>query len=180
MLIVQILAEEAKSGSPVAADLVPMLTTLVVFGLAFWVLSAKVWPKIMQGLDDREAKIRSGIEAAEQAKAETEAKQAEFERQLAEARDEADRERAQLRANFQQYREELKAQAEAEVTRLKARAMREIDSARTAAVTELHSESARLATAIAEKILQRQITPEDQQTLIEESLRELADQGLRV
>ncbi len=54
------------------------------------------------------------------------------------------------------------------------RAGREIDNAKRAALAELHAEAANLAAEIAGKILQREISTEDQQRLIDESLRELA------
>ena len=166
--------EATKKDSPVYLDWIPLATTLIVFGLAFAVLAVKVWPAILKGLDEREAKILSGIAAAEKAQREAEAKQAEFERQLAEAREETDRERAKMRANVQAYREELKANAETEVAKMKERAIREIDSAKYAAVTELHGQAANLASSIASRILEREINAADQQDLVAASLQEIS------
>jgi F0F1-type ATP synthase membrane subunit b/b' len=53
------------------------------------------------------------------------------------------------------------------------RATSDIEAAKSAAVAEIHSEAATLAAAMAGKILRREITPKDQQKLVEESLSEL-------
>jgi len=161
-------------GSPVYLDVIPFATALIVFGIAYFILMKVVWPKITAGLDEREEKIRSGIAAAEKAQREAEAQQAEFERQLAEAREESERERTKLRANIQAYREELRTKAEEEVSKMKERALRDIDSAKYAAVTELHGQAAQLASSIASKILEREISADDQQDLVAASLRELS------
>ena len=49
----------------------------------------------------------------------------------------------------------------------------QIKEAKETAITELHAETAMLATAIATRILQREINVDDQQSLIDDSLREL-------
>ena len=49
-----------------------------------------------------------------------------------------------------------------------------IESAKKAAIGELHSEASTLAVAIATKILKREISLDDQQQLLDESLEELS------
>ena len=58
---------------------------------------------------------------------------------------------------------------------MKRKAREEINSARADAVASLHAEASMLATQIAGKILQREISAVDQQRLLEESLLELQD-----
>ena len=67
----------------------------------------------------------------------------------------------------------MRRQNETEMANLKQRATKDIDSARRAAITELHAEASILASAIAGKILQREISADDQQNLVEETLREM-------
>jgi len=172
-----LIAAEGGDANPLTVQILPMLFTLAAFGIVFYILATKVWPKITKALDDRQEQIRSGIAAAEKARAEVEAKQAQFDREIAAAREEADRERAQLRTNMQQYREELRQQADQEIARMKERAMRDLETARTAAVADLHSEAARLAASVAGKILKREITATDQQRLVDESLAELGSRN---
>jgi len=154
----------------------PGLTALVVFGIAFAVLYLKVWPKIAQGLEDRQNKIREEIAAAERARAKANEALAEYEKSLAEARQQADEIIAKARADAKAAAEDLRSKNQAELAHMKERATAEIESAKRSAIVELHQEAANLATVIAGKILHREISVEDQQALVEASLNELAAQ----
>jgi F-type H+-transporting ATPase subunit b len=152
----------------------PAITTLLVFLVAFGFLYLRVWPRIVRALDERQAKIRAEIESAEETRRRADEALAEYQRSLAEARAEAARLIAQARADAQAVAAELRARNEVELTELRQRAAREIEHARTAAVAELHTHAVTLAADIAAKILRREITPHDQQRLLDDSLRELA------
>lgn len=154
-------------------NLLLAVTALVVFGLAFGFLYWKVWPQIVKGLDDRQHKIRQEIDTAEEAREQAKAALAEYERELASARDEANQMIARAKIGAQAAAQELRSRNEAELAELKQRAAREIESAKRSAISELHAEAATLAADIASKILQREISAEDQQQLIDDSLREL-------
>jgi hypothetical protein len=73
----------------IALNWLPAVTTIVVFLIAFGILYVKVWPMITKGLDDRQNKILEEIESAEEARAQAKEALAEYERELAGARDEA-------------------------------------------------------------------------------------------
>jgi F-type H+-transporting ATPase subunit b len=163
----------AEGGSPVDPKLVPAITSIVVFVVFFLILRATVWPKIVGGLNDRAAKIRGEIEAAEQAREEAKAAQDEYRLALADARKEAGEMISRAKADAKSAADELRKRNEAELTEMKQRAGEDINSAKLAAIKDLHLEAASLATALAGKILQREISVEDQQRLVEESLREL-------
>jgi len=154
--------------------IVPMIVSLVVFGAVLLILSKTAWPKIVKGLKDREQKIRNEIEAAEMAQKQAKSALEQYEKNLAEARAEAQKMLEQARAQQQQISADLKAKADVELTQMRERARRDIDVAKRAALNEIYEESARIATSIAAKILQREVTPGDQSRLVEESLRELA------
>ncbi|MCH8315366.1 MAG: F0F1 ATP synthase subunit B [Planctomycetes bacterium] len=162
-----------ESAELMAANWLPAVTALVVFLLAFGFLYMKVWPKIAQGLEDRENKIRREIESAEQAREQAKAALAEYERSLASAREEANAMIVKAKADAKAAGEQLRARNEAHLVEMKLRATRDIDSAKAAAIGELHTQATMLATDIAGKILAREITAEDQQRLINESLDEL-------
>ena len=151
----------------------PMIATIVVFLLVFGILATVVWPKILGGLEDRQQKIQGDIEQAEQSRAEAEKAKADFEAQLAEARKQAAETVAQAKADAQRVADELRAANDAELTQLRTKAMADIESAKSAAVAEIHAEAGALATAVASKILGREITVADQQQLVQESLAEM-------
>lgn len=158
----------------VAEGIAPMIVSLVVFALVLAILSKTAWPKIAGGLRDREQKIRSEIEAAELAQKQAKAALEQYEKNLAEARAEAQKMLDQARAQQQAIANDLKAKADIELNAMRDRARKDIDTAKRAALSEIYEESAKLATSIASKILQREVTPGDQSRLVEESLRELA------
>lgn len=157
--------------------IVPMLVAIGVFFVVFAVLSAKVWPTIVKGLKDREMKIRSSIEEAEAAQKQAKAALAQYEQNLAAARAEAQKMLDDAKTQQQAIAAELKAKSDIELASLRDKAKRDIDAAKSAAIAEIHSYATSMATSIAAKILKREITPQDQQKLIQESLREMQTAG---
>ena len=168
-----VLAEEAKHSDVIATNLMPAITGLVVFVIAFVVVARLVWPKITKGLDEREQKIRDEIAAAEEAGRKANAALAEYEQNLAAAREEANQMIAKARSDAKAVADDLRSRNETDLADMKTRAARDIESAKQNAISELHAEAANLAAAVASKILQREISAGDQQRLVEESLQEL-------
>lgn len=163
----------AKPIPSVLEGLMPALTALLVFGVVLAVLGKVVWPKIAKGLQEREEKILSEIRAAELARQHAKESLEQYEKSLAEARAEARRILEETKAQEQKMKADLRAQADAEVARMKEQARLDIDSAKRAALSEVYTEAAALATRMAGKILQREITPGDEQRMLQESLSEL-------
>ncbi len=146
------------------------ITALVVFAIVFAVLSIKVWPVISKGLDDRSAKIRSEIEAAELAQQQARDALRQYEKSLAQARAEAQKMLDDAKLQQQAISADLKAKADIDLNAMRERAKRDIDAAKRAAIAEIYTEASSMATSIASKILQREIRPQDQQRLVDESL----------
>ena len=166
----------AKQDGPVATlpqGIISAITAIIVFGIVLFILSTAVWPKITKGLDDRSNKIRGEIEAAEAARAQAKAALEEYEKSLSEARAEAQRMLDETKAQQATLAADLRAKADRELTTMRERAMRDIDMAKQSALNEIYAESVNLATVIASKILAREVTADDQDRLIEESLGEL-------
>ena len=80
---------ELEQPDIIALNLLPAITTLVVFLVAFGFLYVKVWPKIIKALDDRQNKIRDEIRSAEEAREQAKEALREYERELASAHREA-------------------------------------------------------------------------------------------
>ena len=153
------------------------ITAVIVFLLVLGVLGAKVWPAISKGLDERAAKIKGEIEAAENARKQAKDALESYEKSLSEARAEAQQMLDQARADQQKLAAELKAKADVELSAMKEKAKREIESAKRAAVGEIYNEAASLATSVAGKILGREVNASDQQRLVDEAVSELAAAG---
>lgn len=166
-------AEEGASSNPMSFQLATFIAGLVVFGIFAVLFSKLVAPRIVQGLADRENKIRSEIKAAEEARRQAAESLKQYERSLAEARAEAQAILERTRADQQKFASELRAKADAELTVMRERAMRDIESARREAMNDIYSQAVTLASEIAGKILKREVSPADHARLLEESIGEL-------
>ncbi len=169
------LAADEGGGEPslFAGTWLQSLAAIVAFAIVLLILRKYAWGPILQGLQDRENQIKNQIGEAEKANAQAKQTLSEYERKLAEAHAESRKLLDQTRADAEQLRARHKAEAEAELNQLRQRANQDIDRAKQQALSDLYAHSAELATAVATKILQRQLTPDDTQRLVDESLREI-------
>ncbi len=154
-----------------------MITAIVVFALLMIVLKKAAWGPILQGLQDRETKIRTEIESAENARAQANSALDQYQKELAEARAEATQMIQQAKADAQSVADGLRSQNETELTAMKNRAKGEIDAAKRMALNEIYAETALLSTQVAGKILERELNPNDQKQLVEEALSQLGNLG---
>jgi len=161
------------SDSPVDIQFLTLGTTIVVF-VIFLLLAMKfVWPHILKGLDEREQKLRDDLDAAEEARKQAKEALCQYEEELQRARTEAGEMIAKARQDAKAAAEELRASNARELAELKTSATAQIESAKQAAIGELHAEASSLAVAIAGKILSREISADDQQSLVDDSLNEM-------
>jgi F-type H+-transporting ATPase subunit b len=170
--MIPFIASEA-SASPVDVQLLTLGTTIVVFVIFLILAAIFVWPHILKGLDQREQKLRDDLDSAEEARIQAKAALVEYEAELQKARTEAGEMIAKARQDAKAAAEELRANNTRELAEMKNAATADINAAKKAAIGELHTEASSLAVAIAGRILDREISAEDQQTLLSESLAEL-------
>lgn len=166
----------AGEASPIAGwkeGTVSTITTLIVFAVVFVFLYLRVWPKIVKGLDERNEKIASEIEAAEAARRQAKDALEEYEKNLAEARAEAQAMLDDAKSKQSALAAELRQKADAELGAMRAKARADIEAARKAALNDIYKEASMLATHMAGKILQREVSTADQDRLLQESLDEL-------
>jgi F-type H+-transporting ATPase subunit b len=159
------LLRPAEEGGVITA-----ITTLIVFLGLVVILGKFAWGPISKGLQDREDKIRRDIEEAEAARARAEASQREYQQQLATAEAKVRELMTKANADAEQIATNTRVRAEQEAQQIKETATRDIDTARKAAVRQVHEEAAVLSTRIAEKILRRNLNPDDQRDLVASSL----------
>jgi len=162
------------AANPLAPDSIGFTVALVVF-LVFFAINAKlVVPKITAKLDERNAKIRGEIDAAEKARHDAQSAQKKFEEKLQQAQAEAAATIAAAQATARRVADELRAKNDAELSDMKSRAIADIESAKQAAVKEINDHAVALATTMASKILRREVGAGDQSRLVSESLAELS------
>jgi F-type H+-transporting ATPase subunit b len=146
------------------------ITAIVLFLVVFGILAVFAWPKIVKGLDDRENKIRSEIEAAEAARQQASMALEQYQKSLAEARAEAQKMIDAAKAQMNSQINEMKAKAEVDAANLKAKALADIEAAKKQALADIYSQSSSLATQVAGKILRREVSGQDTQRFVDEAL----------
>lgn len=163
----------AAEGSITDFRIVTWIVAIVVFVAALTIAKVGIWPKITEALDARDEKILSEIKGAEDARIRADEALKDYEKSLAEARAEANELIEKTKAEQSRLAAQLRAESEAELNDLRSAARRDIDAAKRAAVAEVYAEAANIGTAIASKILEREVNADDHRRLVEETLNEI-------
>jgi F-type H+-transporting ATPase subunit b len=172
-------AERAEGTKPKLIDFQPNTAawTLVIFIVLLAVLYPTAWKNVLAGLKAREQRIRKDIADAEVARVRAEMTLKDYNTQLATA-DQKVREMINgAAAEGERIATQIKMQAQQDAEAAKDRATKEIETAKKQALQEIYSAAATLSTSIAEKILRRNLNPDDQRDLINRSLEQLQGVG---
>jgi F-type H+-transporting ATPase subunit b len=116
-----------------------------------------IWPPITAALDERAAKIREGLSAADRAKAELASANKRAEEELSSARTDAAQRLADAERLAQSMIEEAKSRASDEGAKIIAAARAEAEQEATRARETLREQVAGLAVRGAEQILRREV-----------------------
>ena len=134
-----------------------LIIQLIVFLLLVWFTMSKVWPPIAKALDERAAKIREGLSAADKAKADLAAANQRVEKELSAARNDAAQRLADAERLAQSMIEEAKSKANEEGAKIVAAARSEAEQEAIKAREALRDQVASLAVKGAEQILRREV-----------------------
>lgn len=156
-----------------AGDLGNAIWTLVIFVLVVVVLGKFAWGPLLNALQQREQFIRNSLQEAKDDREAAEARLREYETRLQEATNEATQIVEEGRQDAERAKARIEETARTEADKMLERARREIDLARQSAIKDLYATSAELATDIAEKVLKRELSSQDHERLIQESIEEL-------
>ena len=171
------IAQEAEhaGGSPnlFAGDVGNAIWTLVIFGLVVLVLGKFAWGPILNTLQTRENFIREALEKAKHDREAAEERLREYEARLATARAEASAIVDEGRRDAEVVKRRIEADAKVEADKMIERAKREIHIATDTAIKELYLHSATLAMQLAARVIGRELTPQDHERLISETLDEI-------
>lgn len=147
--------------------------TIVTFLVLVALLAKFAWRPLLQALETRQAAIRKSLDDAQQAKQELERLQQESLRIVAQARAEADAIVSRGRSDADAAREDMKQKARAEADVIVRSAQRQIQLETRRALEQVRNEAVDLSVMIASKLLQRNITREDNDKLIDDTLKQL-------
>ena len=153
--------------------------TILVFVGLLVALKYLAWKPLLDGLKNRQDSIAKSLDDAKGARQELERLHVESARILAEARKEAESIISRTRDDAARFRDELKGKAQSEAAGIVKNAEKQIELETARAVQQIRQEAVELSVAIASKLLQRNVSREDNARLIEDTFRQLESTAAR-
>ena len=147
--------------------------TIVTFLVLLALLSKFAWRPLLQALESRQQSIKKSLDDAERARLELERLQQESAEIIRQARLDGEAIIAQSRSDADRLRAELAQKARDEANTIIRRAEHQIQLETRQALQQIRHEAVDLSVMIASKLLERNISKEDDQRLIEETLKQI-------
>ena len=147
----------------------PILTFLLLLA----VLAKFAWKPLLKMLKDREELIRSSLEDAEKAQTELAKLNAEGEKIINKARAEAQEILSQCKSSATKMKEETLKDAKERAKVIADNAEKQIQVEKEKAIEEIKSEVVNLSLSVAEKLIKKNLSAEDNKVLIDESLSQV-------
>lgn len=146
--------------------------TILTFLVLLALLARFAWRPLLTALEKRQHEITKSLDAAEQARQELDRLTQESQQIVRKAHAEAESIVAASRADAERLREDMRQTAKAEAAAIIKNAERQIQFETDRALQQLRNEAVDLSVAIASKLIQRNISKDDNERLIEEALRQ--------
>ena len=147
--------------------------TIVTFLVLLTLLAKFAWTPLLEALETRQNAIRKSLDDAQQAKVELERLNVESGHIIQRARVDADAIISQSRVDGDRLREEIRAKARTEADHIVKNAERQIQLETSRALEQIRREAVDLSVMIASKIIQRNLSKEDNERLIDEALKQV-------
>jgi F-type H+-transporting ATPase subunit b len=143
---------------------------LVLFLVLLGVLYPLAWKNVLNGLKNREKRIRTDVAEADAARARADALLKQFESQIAAAEARSAQMISDATVQGEKLATQIRMQAQQEAEAAKESATREIEAARDAAVQDIRKEVGTLATMVASKVMRRNLGAADHADLVDEAI----------
>ncbi len=153
-----------------------VLFQLFMFLILLALLKKFAWGPLMGVMKKREEYIANEIKAAEQSRSEAKNLLEEQRKLLKEAREQAQQMIENAKKQGEAQREEIISLAREEAERMKEQARMEIEQQRDKAVSAIREQVAALSVMIASKVIEKELTLEDQEKLINEYIKEAGEE----
>jgi F-type H+-transporting ATPase subunit b len=150
--------------------------TISFFALLFLMMKF-AYPAIKKSMEARTDRIRENLDEAERVKTEAQGVLEEYQRQLADARNEANRIIEEARQTADQLRRDLMQRAETEVAELRQRSREEISAAMDRATSDLQGRVGTLAIELAEKVVEANLDRDANLRLIDNFIQSVGSNG---
>lgn len=154
-----------------------VLFTLVNMIITFLVLKKFLFKPVMKMIDDRQQEIDTMYQDAGAAKQSAEAMEIEYKAKLAAAQKTGDQIVKDAVARGQTREDEIIRLANQEAAALRAKAAADIAREKKKAINDAKNEISGMAMAIAEKVVERQLSSADQDRLISSFIDGLGDKA---
>ena len=145
--------------------------TIITFLILLGVLTRFAWKPLLKALETRENEISQSLEDAEKAKQELERLSAESDEIIAKARSEAQGIVSEGKKAAEQLTANTLNKAKEEAMANLSAAKEQIKIERDKAIVEIKGEVVNLSLSIAEKLVKKNLSKEDNKSLIDESLK---------
>ena len=147
--------------------------TIITFLLVLFLLSKFAWKPLLKVLQEREDEIKSSLKDAEVAKAELEKVNLESEKILNNARAEARKIQAESKSVSEKQRDEIIYKAKEEAKKIVVNAESQIKMEKDLAIKQIQEKVIDLTFSISEKVIKKNLTTDDNQKIIKDSLKSL-------
>jgi len=145
-----------------------IVSIILILAIYKWVL-----PPINKAMEERQAKIRDSLEAADRARADAEAADDDRRAVLEETRHQAREIVAQANRTAEQVRLDAQARGQGEYERIVGNAEIEIDLARQRAIEEAAARMGEIVMEVVERVIGREVNYEAHRDLIDEAVAAL-------
>lgn len=151
-----------------------MLCNLII---VFLVFKKFLFKPVQKMIDDRQKEIDDLYADGEQKRLEAEQLHAQYTAQLQNAKEETQKLLREANTEANQQREEILRDAKADAAAIKEKAGADIELEKKKARNDVKDEISSMAVAIAEKIVGKELSASDQQTLVEDFIRDMGEQS---
>ena len=163
-----------EAPSPILPETNEIIWGGSAFLILFVLMVKKGFPAVRGAMDARAEKIRSDLDAAEQARVDAQSVQSDYEARLADAKTEASRLIDEARVAADQLKGDLADRAETDISEMRERAAAGLESERAQAIADLRAEVAGIALGAAERVVHASLDAEVQGRLIDAYIDEVA------
>lgn len=144
--------------------------TIIIFLVLAFLLYKFAWKPLLTMLESRESAIRQSLADAEKARDELANVKEDTEKLLAEARTESQAIVTAGKKNAEKMKEQIVENAQSKSDALLADAKKQINLEKDRAIAEVKSEVVNLSIEVAQKLIKKNLSKEDNLKLINESL----------
>ncbi|TFJ92258.1 F0F1 ATP synthase subunit B [Lentibacillus salicampi] len=152
-----------------------MVTQLFFFIVLILLVRKFAWGPLINTMQKREEYVSGEIEAAEKSRAEAEKAQAEAAEQLKQTKQEAQQMIEDAKSAGTKQEKDIIESARLEASRIKESAQEEIENEKEKAIQTLQDKVASLSVLIAGKVIEKEISAQDQEELINQYIKEAGE-----